>query len=569
MTDVAPRALSTIRVRLTAALALALLPILVLGILQSVAGFRREGELLRANLGFAAERSASVAQARLETTETLLQALDVNGESAEACAKRLNAVLSRLSGHERIVRYDRRGAIICAAPAGLSSDSVAGQDWFSRLTAGERLAISRTSTTLELLVASRSTDATGAFNGAYASVIALETLRSAPEDRAIPVRAAVGLVDAQGRYLTMSDPSAFPPLPADWRARLDASEPLVWYGRTASGERRVQSAARVADKTAYLVFSAPSPSLWSWARLHPLTGIGFPLLGFALALIAVSMATDRVVVRWIAYLQRIAGAYAKGRFTVRPIQADRMPHEIRDLAASMEQMAEAIVVRDTSINESLAQKEALLREIHHRVKNNLQVISSLLSMQQRALSDPAARAAMSDARQRITALALIYRALYQGPDLRRVDLRPFLEELTAQLMSGDIAHSGAVRTEIAVDALVIHPDRLAPLALFAVEAISSAQKHAFNARGGELRVEFKVRGDEAELAISDDRSEADGAAEDTGMGKTLMIAFARQLRGRSEQVRNDKGGVTSRLIFPTPSADIEPEAAQPGNKAEA
>ena len=138
-------------------------------------------------------------------------------------------------------------------------------------------------------------------------------------------------------------------------------------------------------------------------------------------------------------------------------------------------MADAIVGRDASLRDSLAQKDELMRKIHHRVKNNLQVISSLLNMQQRALADPAARAAMSDTRQRVTALALIYRASYQGPDLKRVDLRPFLEELTAQLVSGDVVHGPAVRTELSVDALVIDPDGLAPLALFAVEAITDAQ----------------------------------------------------------------------------------------------
>ena len=215
-------------------------------------------------------------------------------------------------------------------------------------------------------------------------------------------------------------------------------------------------------------------------------------------------------------------------------------------------MADAIVGRDASLRDSLAQKDDLMREIHHRVKNNLQVISSLLNMQQRALTDPAARAAMSDTRQRITALALIYRALYQGPDLKRVDLRTFLEELTAQLIAADISHGANVRTEIHVDDLVIDPDRLAPLALFAVEAVTNAQKHAFAGRGGTLRVNFIVRGDEAELEISDDGDAPPDALTTSGVGRTLMTAFGRQLRGRSEVVRNDQGGITARLIFPTP-----------------
>jgi two-component sensor histidine kinase len=202
------------------------------------------------------------------------------------------------------------------------------------------------------------------------------------------------------------------------------------------------------------------------------------------------------------------------------------------------------------------------------VKNNLQVISSLLNMQQRSLSDPAARSAMSDTRQRITALALIYRALYQGPDLKRVDLRPFLEELTAQLISGELTHGLAVRTELKVDPLVIDPDRLAPLALFAVEAITNAQKHAFAARGGTLSLNFTVRGEEAELEISDDGLAPEDALVSSGVGRTLMTAFARQLRGRAELVRNAAGGVTARLIFPTPAADGAP-AAVPGNQAAA
>ncbi len=123
--------------------------------------------------------------------------------------------------------------------------------------------------------------------------------------------------------------------------------------------------------------------------------------------------------RWLAYLERSRGASTpRGRFTgaAAPGRGRRRPAEIqRPGPRPSSVMADAIVERDTSLRDNLAQKDALMREIHHRVKNNLQVITSLLNMQQRALTDPAARAAMSDTRQRITALALIYRALYQSP----------------------------------------------------------------------------------------------------------------------------------------------------------
>jgi two-component sensor histidine kinase len=563
--------LSTIRVRLIAALAAALLPVLALGVLQSVIGFQREGQVLRENLAFAAERSAATARARMESADILLQTL-APGAVGFQCTQRLAQVTRRIPGYVNLIRFDRQGRVVCAAGAVPPDPQRASRTWFQGLAAGDELSIARDPGSAyaaepAVLAAVRANAPDGRFDGAFAAVIALSSLQPAVTDPTLPRGAEVGLVEKTGRYITMTNTSAFPTLPQDWRARVKAEGSLVWYGRDADDRRRVYSAAPVVGEEVYVVLSADSPGILSWAWLNPLTGILFPLLTFALALTAVSVVTDRVVVRWIAYLQRIAALYARGRLSVRPVQAEQMPPEIRDLAETMEDMADAIVGRDASLRDSLAQKDALMREIHHRVKNNLQVISSLLNMQQRSLSDPAARSAMSDTRQRITALALIYRALYQGPDLKRVDLRPFLEELTAQLVSGEMIHGPAVRTELSVDPLVIDPDRLAPLALFAVEAITNAQKHAFAARGGMLTVNFMVRGDEAELAISDDGTATDEGLTSSGVGRTLMTAFARQLRGRVEIIRNARGGVTARLLFPTPAADAPPTSH--GNQAAA
>jgi two-component sensor histidine kinase len=565
--------LSTIRVRLTAALAAALLPVLMLGILQSALAFHHEGDLLRENLGMSAQRSAAAARTRLEGADILLQTL-APGSVGFQCAQRLEQVTHNVPGYANLIRFDNQGRVACAAGDVPTDADRADRAWFKRLAAGDEVVITREASATyanepAVLAAVRAEGPDGAFQGAFAAVIKLASLQPAVNDPSLPKHSDVALVDQAGHYINTTDAGAFPALPEGWRAKSQAQGSLVWYGHDAHGARRVYSAAPVVRDDVFVVLSSVSPGLWSWARLNPLTAVLFPLLSFVLALAAVSMVTDRVVVRWIAYLQRIASLYAKGRLSVRPVQTEQMPPEIRELAETLEEMADAIVGRDASLRDSLAQKDALMREIHHRVKNNLQVISSLLNMQQRALSDPAARAAMSDTRQRITALALIYRALYQGPDLKRVDLRPFLEELTAQLVAGEMLHGPAVRTQIAVDALVIDPDRLAPLALFAVEAITNAQKHAFATRGGTLTVNFHVRGEEAELEISDDGHAPDAALDASGVGRTLMTAFARQLRGRAEIIRNERGGITARLLFPTPAAEDPHPATGSGNQAAA
>ena len=550
--------LQTIRVRLTAALAAALLPVLILGALQAAIGFQREGQALRQNLGFAATRSAAVARARMEGADVLLQTL-APGAVGFQCAQRLGQVAERIPGYLNLIRFDRQGRVVCSAHTVPPDAARSSRPWFRQLALGSNVAITRETGPVyalepSVLAAVRAVDFQSEFDGVVVAVIALSSLRPSLEDPSLPRGAEVGLVEKSGRFITMTKAKAFPKLPANWRAQVQAQGSMVWYGRDGADQRRVYSAAPVIADEVYVVLSAPSPGLLSWARLNPLTSIAFPLMTFALALLAVSFAADRVVVRWITYLRRIAIIYGRGRFSVRPLQAEQMPPEIRDLAETLEDMADAIGKRDAALRESLGQKDAMMREIHHRVRNNLQVITSLLNIQQRALTDPGARSAISDTRQRIGALALIYRTLYQGEDLREIDLRPFLVELTAQLVSGGRAQGFEVRTELSVDPLVIDPDRLAPLALFAVEAITNAQKHAFADRGGVLGVTFRVRDGSAELVITDDgAADVDGFSA-IGVGRTLMSAFAQQLQGQAELYQNDGGGVTARLVFPTPDA---------------
>ena len=551
--------MTTIRVRLGVALAAALLPVLILGASQSVLAFRREAQERQASLEAAAQRSAASARARMEAASVLLESL-APGSVGFECAQRLAQVTHRISGYSNLIRFDRRGRVACAAASVPADPLRSARPWFDTLRRGQQDLIVTSQPGVPyasepaLLAAMRTEDPAVGFDGALAAVITLASLRPELTDRTLPPGAEVAVVDRQGDYLSVTDRQAFPGSLADLVQKASDRGGFVQYARDEHHKRRVYSAAPLVRRDVFVVLSAPARSIVSWAWLNPLSGIVFPLLAFLLALGAVLYATERGVVRWIAYLQRVAAIYARGRFTVRPVQAEKAPPEIRDLADTLGEMAETIVARDTSIRESLGQKDALMREIHHRVKNNLQVISSLLNMQQRALGDPAARLAMSDTRQRIGALALIYRALYQGPDLKRVDLRPFLEELTAQLLTGDVEPHGSIRTEVHADPLVIDPDKLAPLALFAVEAVTNAQKHAFNGTGGQLSVDFTVRGPEAELAISDRGGKPSSGEMAAGVGRTLMTAFARQLRGQAYFEPNEAGGMTVRLTFPNPEA---------------
>jgi two-component sensor histidine kinase len=559
----------TIRLRLGVALAIALMPVLLLGAAQSWVSFHHEADQRRTSLTAAAERSAAVVRVRVQSAEVLLETLTPEAIGLQ-CSPRLAEAMQRSGGFANLIRLDAYGRVACAAGNVGPDPGRSQSSWFQGLKSGEQVMITRVPVGAyakepAVLIAVRAEDGQGNFTGALAAVIPLSDLKPDLSDRSLPEGTEVALADRNGAYLIRTNRDAFAPLPAADRG-LAAARTDLFRARDQRGQDRVYAVAPLL-RDVIVVLSAPDRGLAAWARFNLLSTVLFPLAAFTLALIAVWIVTERVVVRWLHYLDRIAAIYARGRFTVRPLQAERAPEEVRALAHTLDVMAEAIAHRDQSLKDSLAQKDDLMREIHHRVKNNLQVITSLLNMQQRALTDPAARAAMSDTRQRIGALALIYRALYQGPDLKRVDLRAFLEELIAQIITSEGGAPAGVRTELEADELIVDPDKLAPLALFAVEAISNAQKHAFGPQGGALRVRFTLKGEEGTLEISDDGGKGDDPAQmNEGVGRTLMTAFARQLRGRCEIVQNAQGGITARLVFPAPAAHIQPidTTAAPG-----
>jgi two-component sensor histidine kinase len=544
---------------LGAALAIALMPVLLLGAVQSVVAFRRDAEERRTSLIAAAERSATVTRARMQAAEVLLETL--NPETVgDQCSRRLGEAMQRSKGLANLIRLDAAGRVTCAAGPVQPDPARARSDWFAALRRGETTVVARVAAGVfapgpAALMAVSAAAPGGGFGGALVAVTPLDELKPDLTDRSLPPGTAVALADRTGHYLLATDRDAFAPVPA--AAAASSGEPEVFRAKGGRGDERVYAVAPLL-RDVTVVLSAPDQGLYSWARLNPLTSLMLPIAAFAMALACVWVAADRVIVRWLAYLDRIAAIYARGRFTVRPLQAERAPPEVRALAHTLDVMAETIAGRDQALRDNLAQKDALMREIHHRVKNNLQVITSLLNMQQRSLADPSARQAMSDTRQRIGALALIYRALYQGPDLKRVDLRSFLEELMAQVLAAESGHGPALRTDLEADDLVVDPDKLAPIALFAVEAISNAQKHAFGPEGGALHVRFTLEGEEGVLEISDEGGRGPVAEPAEGVGRTLMTAFARQLRGRAELAANARGGMTARLVFPAPEAQVQP-----------
>lgn len=197
-----------------------------------------------------------------------------------------------------------------------------------------------------------------------------------------------------------------------------------------------------------------------------------------------------------------------------------------------------------NLQRALDEREVLLKEVHHRVRNNLQVITSFLSLQARETDSKMARLALREAQARIRALGVIHGQLYAQDNLGEVDLGQLVPALCTQLMTVYGVAPERVRFVTVLPRWLIDLERAVPMALLLTEALTNALKHAFpDGRTGTVRVELDERAPRRVLRIADDGVglPADRTAAWRGsLGMRLMRALAEQIGGELE-IRSASG----------------------------
>ncbi len=197
--------------------------------------------------------------------------------------------------------------------------------------------------------------------------------------------------------------------------------------------------------------------------------------------------------------------------------------------------SEALLLhKNKAITKALQDKELLLREIHHRVKNNLQIISSLLRLQSRYIDDDVALDALTAGQNRVQSMALLHENLYEGEDIRGVDLGKYFDRLIDRLFATLNVRPEEITLVKEIESISLDIDSVVPIGLIANELISNALKHAFKAsRGGLLVVKLYEQNDTLHLIVQDTGPglPADFLDQDKGsFGSKLIKAFAAKLR---------------------------------------
>jgi two-component sensor histidine kinase len=220
---------------------------------------------------------------------------------------------------------------------------------------------------------------------------------------------------------------------------------------------------------------------------------------------------------------------------------------------------------ERGLRAALREKEVLLQEIHHRVKNNLQVVASLLDMQAEAVADPRVRAAFEDSQARLHAMALIHEQLYQGASLAHLNAADYLRRLSTRLFETYSRTNGRITLEIEVEDIALELNVAIPCGLMLNELLSNALKHAFP--GGQPgAVAVTLHQAPPGTCVLTIRDNGVGLPEGLDIGRTdslglqLVSLLIEQLGG--SLTLEPGGGTSFRLTFPLPRSSVAGPVAE-------
>ncbi|MCR9064222.1 MAG: tetratricopeptide repeat protein [Cytophagales bacterium] len=198
------------------------------------------------------------------------------------------------------------------------------------------------------------------------------------------------------------------------------------------------------------------------------------------------------------------------------------------------------------------ENELLLKEIHHRVKNNLEIVSGLLELQSSQIEDPSVQAAMLSSQNRVNSMGIIHQKLYQSDHLTSIEMRDYFLNL-GENISNSFSPDGKVKVECNMPELVLDIDTAISVGLIANELLTNAFKYAFEGReSGKIEINLKSGGlneDSLELNITDDGigKKEDGLAKGTGFGTKLIELLTKQINGTISY--KNENGTKAILIF--------------------
>lgn len=364
----------------------------------------------------------------------------------------------------------------------------------------------------------------------------LSLIVSADEERRViegldpPAGVGIAILDRSGRLVGTT--AAANPALADVPgliAAIEKARSTRLELRLADGGWMFAAVSPVADTSLSAVALSPLIDIQTAAWRDFALAVGLPL-GFLIIAVTVAWyGIDRLVVRWVSRLGRVAALYGAGRLSVRVGPLDGAPREMNALGSTFDEMADRIERRSQELETAVRAKTDLLRELHHRVKNNFQLVASLLSLEARD-ADAVLQAALGAQQDRVHALAIAHRVAYATGEVGGVPVDLLVQEVLRALRQSaglpndllDLTVAGAAPRMFDLDTAI-------PFALLLTELLRAVLRVAADEQS-QVVVEL-VFDDGGEVILRARGPAADAPKE---LGARLVEAFRRQLKADVE-----------------------------------
>lgn len=534
---------------------LALLPVVIAGFIQGFSAFQNTRDLAMQRLGGNASAVAERERDPFVIAQHILLALATNSDvrdMSSGCVRALQSALSANSPVSNLARTAADGSVRCSAMPYNGTVNLANEPWWRRAVDANGMTITRTPVfggilqkkiLLLFLPVRENADGVGTLSAAINVAYLREALRKAPEGRtgSLAIVTRDRMVVAEGRMALAFQPEIVGPQGHPRQAT--ARDGTSWF----------YTFHKLYGTELFVVYGEPQRQLMAVAVSQVRASILLPLLSILMASLAIWLGTNRLALVWLQELRTVAGRFAKGDFTGDRGRFEKAPEEIATLSADLHSMAEVIDRRNQDLTQALEVKGVLTREVHHRVKNNLQIINSLLTLQSGRVPDGEAKEVLAQTRARISALALIHRLLYEqdnGYEGGEVAIDTLLHELCMQLQA-TIAGTSGIKLHCHAVSIPLPVDYAVPLTLFIVEAVTNAFRHAFpDGGGGLINLSLIIDGSDAALSVTDNGRGYLVNDQTAQMGTELMYGFATQVSGRLSIASTVGEGTQVNLIFP-------------------
>lgn len=337
---------------------------------------------------------------------------------------------------------------------------------------------------------------------------------------------------------------------------LPATNPLIAFvnGATTvfedssiSGVRRTYALVPMQKGALYLMSSwdTRASSRIMNADLSPYL---LPVMIWAIGMIVAAWSAEWLVSRHMRVLTRAIGRFAKGDRNLGDINLSEAPAELREAGSAFANMADGVMRGEASLEDTIHQKEVLLREVHHRVKNNLQLIASIMNIQMRKAVAPESKALLRSLQDRIMSLATIHRGLYQTSGMADVRVDELLRDIVRQIVNIGNSADRNFDVQVIADEVNLTPDQAVPLSLLLTEAMANAMKYAGAGPDGKTHISVRFSRKPYQTAVIEventlatgveERARAD-AVDGTGLGDQLLTAFSQQLGGKLERTLSE------------------------------